>query len=174
MRVAFSGAHRTGKTTLLQAVHARMPHYDSVEEPYRLLEGEGYEFSDPPSVEDFGHQLGRSIETIRASGVNTLLDRCPLDAIAYLQAIDDGFDIAEHLDAIAASMTMLDLVVLVSIEMPDRIDVPSNEDRRLRRRVDRSIQRLLFEDPYGWEVRTLEVAGSLDQRVAQVLRAMER
>ena len=49
MRVAFSGTHRTGKTTLIKAVHSRVSRYDFVEEPYRLLEEEGYEFSDPPS-----------------------------------------------------------------------------------------------------------------------------
>ena len=173
MRVAFSGTHRAGKTSLIEAVHARMPWYEVIGEPYRLLEGEGYEFADPPSAEDFQEQLRRSVAVIEGSGVNTLVDRCPLDFVAYLHAIDASFDVGEHLEAIGTSMGMLDLVVLVPLETPDRITLPSHEDKRLRRRVDRLIQELVLDDPYGLEMQTLEVSGSLDQRVAEVLRRLE-
>ena len=38
MRIAFSGAHRTGKSTLLAGVAERLPGYATVDEPYRLLD----------------------------------------------------------------------------------------------------------------------------------------
>lgn len=176
MRVAFAGTHRTGKTTLLEAVHARLPAYQHIDEPYRWLEDEGHEFSDPPSTEDFERQLRRSIELIAESGGEsggrTLFDRCPLDLVAYLQALDDDFAIDDWLDDLRSSMAMLDLVVLVSIETPDRIAVPSHEDRRLRRRVDDRLQALLLDDPHGFGTEVLEVAGALDHRVAQVMQAL--
>lgn len=172
MRVAFAGTHRTGKTTLLEAVHARLPVYQHVDEPYRWLENEGYEFSDPPSIEDFEHQLRRSIVSIAASGPRTLFDRCPLDLVAYLQAIDEDFAIDDWLDDLRAAMATLDRVVWLSIETPDRIALPSHEDRRLRRRVDGRLQVLLLDDPYGFGTEILEVVGALDHRVAQVLRAL--
>ena len=172
MRIAFAGTHRTGKTTLLEAVHARLSAYDHVDEPYRWLEDEGHEFSDPPSTEDYERQLRRSIDLIAGSGARTLFDRCPLDLVAYLQATDDDFAIADWLDDIRAGMAMLDLVVLVTIETPDRIGVPSHEDRRLRRRVDARLQTLLLDDPHGLDAEVLEVSGALDGRVAQVMRAL--
>lgn len=172
MRVAFAGTHRTGKTTLLEAVHARLPAYQHVDEPYRWLEDEGHEFSDPPSIEDFEHQLRRSIDSIEASGPRTLFDRCPLDLVAYLQAIDEDFAIDDWLDDLRAAMATLDRVVWLSIETPDRIALPSHEDRRLRRRVDGRLQTLLLDDPYGFGTEVLEVAGTLDHRVAQVMRAL--
>jgi predicted ATPase len=172
MRVAFAGTHRTGKTTLLEAVHARLPAYDHVDEPYRWLEDEGHEFSDPPSTEDFERQLRRSFDSIAGSGARTLFDRCPLDLVAYLQATDEDFAIDDWLDEIRSGMAMLDLIVLVSIETPDRIAVPSHEDRRLRRRVDARLQTLLLDDPHGLGAEVLEVAGPLDHRVAQVMRAL--
>lgn len=172
MRVAFAGTHRTGKTTLLEAVHARLPAYQHVEEPYRWLEDEGHEFSDPPSAEDFEHQLWRSIDSIAASGPCTLFDRCPLDLVAYLQVIDEGFAIDDWLDDIRAAMATLDLVVWLSIETPDRIALPSHEDRRLRRRVDGRLQTLLLDDPHGFGTEVLEVAGTLDHRLVQVMRAL--
>ncbi|HEX3475745.1 MAG TPA: AAA family ATPase [Kofleriaceae bacterium] len=172
MRVAFAGTHRTGKTTLLEAVHARLPGYQHVEEPYRWLEDEGHEFSDPPSAEDFERQLRRSIDSIAESGARTLFDRCPLDLVAYLQAIDEDFAVDDWIDDLRAGMAVLDLVVLLSIETPDRIALPSHEDRRLRRRVDGLLQTLLLDDPCGFGTEVLEVAGTLDHRVTQVMRAL--
>ena len=53
MRIAVSGAHRTGKTTLIEELSRALPTYTVVDEPYHLLEEEGYEFEALPSVEDF-------------------------------------------------------------------------------------------------------------------------
>ena len=50
--------------------------------------------------------------------------------------------------------------------------MPEHEDRRLRRRVDERVQRLVLDDPFGFEAEVLEVAGSLDDRIRQVRRAM--
>ena len=172
MRVAFSGAHRTGKTTLIEAVSAVLPAYDVLDEPYRLLEDEGYEFSDPPTREDFECQLRQSLDIIADCAAEVLIDRCPLDFVAYLQALDDGFEIEDWLDDIRACMEMLDLVVVVPIEMPDRIAVASHEDRLLRRRVDERLRALVLDDPHGLGTRTIEVTGTLEERARQVARSM--
>jgi predicted ATPase len=170
VRVAFSGAHRTGKTTLVAAIAELVPMYEVIDEPYRVLEEAGHEFSDPPSVEDFEEQLRTSIELLGDAPADALFDRCPLDFIAYLQALDE--DVDEWIDDVRDAMAQLDLVVVVPIETPDRIAVPAHEDRRLRRRVDEHLQRLALDDPFGFELATLEVSGSLAERVEQVSRAM--
>ena len=172
MRVAFSGAHRTGKTTLVNAIADLVPSYGVIDEPYRVLEESGHEFSDPPGVEDYEQQLRTSVELISAAPADALLDRCPLDFVAYLQAIDDDFVIDDWLDEIREAIARLDLIVVVTIEVPDRIAVPAHEDQRLRRRVDQRLQRLVLDDPFGFEAATLEVSGGLAERVHQVTRAM--
>ena len=53
MRVGISGTHGTGKTTLAQALCAHLPGHVAADEPYYLLEAEGYEFGFPPSPEDY-------------------------------------------------------------------------------------------------------------------------
>ncbi len=172
MRVAFSGAHRTGKTTLVEAIANLVAGYHVVDEPYRVLEEAGYDFADPPSVEDFEQQLRTSIALLADARTDVLFDRCPLDLVGYLQALDDDFELDDWLDDLRDAMARLDLVVVVPIETPDRIAVPDHEDRRLRRRVDERLQRLALDDPFGFEVATLEVSGSLAERVEQVARAM--
>ena len=73
---------------------------------------------------------------------------------------------------IREAMESLDLVVVLSIEAPDRIPLPSHEDRRLRRDVDELLGALVLDDLYGLGVASVEVHGSLDERVRQVMRAL--
>lgn len=173
MRVAFSGAHRTGKTTLVDAISSLVPAYEVIAEPYRVLEEEGYELSDPPTVEDYEQQLRTSLALLAATPADALLDRCPLDIVAYLQAVDDDFDISDWLDEIRDGIAQLDLIVVVPIETPDRIAVPAYEDRRLRRQVDERVQHLALDDPFGFDTATVEVSGALPERVRQVTLAMQ-
>ena len=61
MRIAFSGSHRVGKSTLLEHVAIALPGHTVVDEPYYLLEEDGYEAAEHPTVEDFVAQLERSL-----------------------------------------------------------------------------------------------------------------
>jgi hypothetical protein len=176
MRIAFSGTHRTGKTTLIEAVAAGVTGYEVIEEPYRLLEDEGHEFADPPSVDDFEHQLRRSIESVLASPPNALIDRCPLDLVAYLQ-VARGFDRDAWLDDVRDAMAVLDAVIFVPIEAPDRIAVAAHEDLRWRRAVHAALEALVVDDALGLEleaehIEIAEVTGDLGARVRQVRRVL--
>jgi hypothetical protein len=64
MRVGISGTHGTGKTTLAQALCARLPGHVSADEPYYLLEEQGHEFNVPPSPEDYRALLACSVRSL--------------------------------------------------------------------------------------------------------------
>ena len=64
MRVGISGTHGTGKTTLAGALCARLPGHVMADEPYYLLEEEGYEFGFPPSLEDYRALLACSVRNL--------------------------------------------------------------------------------------------------------------
>jgi len=172
MRIAFSGTHRAGKTTLLEAVASRLPRYRAIEEPYHLLEEEGVEFSDPPAVEDFVRQLERSLHELEEAPANVLFDRCPLDFLAYLRALDEDLDLEESLLRMGEALQSLHLIVVVPIEEPDLILLLPHEDRRLRQRVDESIRTMVLEDSFDLGLRAIEVQGSIEERVRQVMRAV--
>lgn len=171
MRVAFSGSHRVGKTTLLEAVAAELPRYASVDEPYCELEEQGYEHFDPPALEDFEAQLEQSIASLEGSGRDVLFDRCAADVLAYLLTHEDAdeFDLDEHIERVREAMATLDLIVFVPIESPDRIPLPSHEERRFRQRVHKMLEYLLLEDPHDFGVEVLVVEGELRQRLASVM-----
>jgi predicted ATPase len=165
VRIAFSGAHRVGKTTLIERVAEALPGYALVPEPYHLLEDDGYDFADPPSAEDFEAQLERSIVELEEAGACVLFDRCPADLLAYLLAGDH--DINPQLDHCREAIALLDLVVFVPIEEPDRIAVSSHEDLEQRRSVDETLLELLLDDGLAQEI--LPVHGDVTTRLAQVL-----
>jgi predicted ATPase len=165
VRIAFSGAHRVGKTTLIERVAEALPGYALVPEPYHLLEEDGYDFADPPSAEDFEAQLERSIVELEEAGERVLFDRCPADFLAYLRV---GYhDSDPQLEHCREVIGLLDLVVLVPIEQPDRIAVASHEDLEQRRAVDQELFELLLDEGLAEEV--LPVRGDVTTRLAQVL-----
>lgn len=170
MRIAISGTHRVGKTTLAEALAGALPGHVLVPEPYWLLEDDGHEFEEMPSLEDFELQLERSLTSLEAGAAQVIFDRCPLDLVAYLQTHREraAFDIDARLARIRAAMASLDLVVVVPIEAPDRVPVDRSE-ARLRSRVDDALRDLVLDDALDVGVRSIEVRGPVDARLRQVL-----
>jgi predicted ATPase len=175
MRIAFSGTHRVGKSTLLAAVAERLPRHTVVDEPYNLLEEEGYEHNDSPSLEDFEAQLERSLAALEENAADCLFDRCPADVLAYLITHEDAesFDRDAWLERVREAMQSLDLVVFVPIESPDRVPVGAHEDKRLRARVHKQLERMLLDDRFDFGVETVVAEGDLKARLEQVLARVD-
>ena len=175
MRIAVSGTHRAGKTTLVAALAELLPAYEVVGEPYHQLEEEGHEFAEIPSLEDFELQLERSIDCLVDSAENQLFDRCPADLLACLltHRDADGFDVDDWLPRVEAAMQRLDFVVFVPVEDPDLVSIPP-EERRFRRRVDEELRSILVEDRWELGVEVIEVTGPVAARARQVLAQIER
>jgi hypothetical protein len=171
MRIAVSGTHFVGKSTLVEELSVALPEYSTVEEPYYLLEEEGYEFADPPSVEDFELQLERSITSLEEREANVLFDRCPADFLGYLRVHPDAeaFDLEAWLPRVRAAIETLDLIVFVPIEGRDRIPLPRSEDSRFRIQVDEGLNEILLENSLNLNVEVLQATGTPRERLRQVL-----
>jgi predicted ATPase len=96
-------------------------------------------------------------------------DRCPADVLAYL--LVGGHSIEAHIERAREAMSVLDLVVIVPIEEPDRIVVSPHENEEQRRAVDEELYQLLVDEQLAEEV--LVVRGDLRTRVAQVLARID-
>jgi len=171
MRIAISGTHFTGKSTLVEALSEALPQYTIIDEPYHILQEEGYEFAEMPSIEDFELQLERSIESMDERAPNIIFDRCPADILGYLLSHTnvEAFDLAEWLPRIQTAIRKLDLLVFLPIEEPDRIVLPSSQDAAYRQRVDEKLKEIILENLFDFEVDVLEVTGSPKMRVERVL-----
>jgi len=166
MRIAISGSHLVGKTTLAEALAEALPRHELVPEPYCLLEEDGHAFAEMPSIEDFELQLERSIQCVQESGADVVFDRCPLDILGYLvtHRDADAFRLEDWMPRVREAMAKLDLIVFVPIEDPDRVAVP-REQAWLRSDVDRVLKDLVVDDAYGLGIDVIEVAGTPGARL---------
>jgi hypothetical protein len=172
MRIAVSGSHVVGKSTLVADLFARLPAYEVLEEPYYDLLAEGVVFSDTPTAEDFEVQLERSLALMAIhSGPHVLFDRCPVDYLAYLASLGNaGRQALSHwLPLATGALKTLDLVLFVPVERRDRIVTESIEHTGLRKRVHQALERILLEDELGFGLCAIEVTGNPHERVHQVL-----
>jgi thymidylate kinase len=176
MRIAISGTHRSGKSTLVEKLADALPEYLTVDEPYHLLAEEGYDFAEMPSVEDFELQLERSIESLDESEPKVIFDRCPADFLGYLLTHSDVdvFDLERWLPRIRAAMEKLDLIIFLPVEERDRIALPSSEDAELRMQVDEQLKEIFLENSFDFDADVLEVTGSPHERVRRVLAYLHK
>ncbi len=170
MKIAVIGAHRVGKTTLAELVHESLPGYAYLPEPYVEMEETGHLFSETPNVEDFFEQLEYSIDQVSESGDNVIFDRCPLDILAYVRAMNDSMDIGSLYRTVQGVMEGIDLLVFVPIENPDRISCAESDRPELRSRVNEILEDWIGD--FGME--TLEVQGTLPARRDQVINKITK
>jgi cytidylate kinase len=180
MRIAVTGTHGTGKTTLVEDFVAARPGYESVPEPYWLLAQDGMPFADGPTTADLEQQLAQSCRLILdASETDVIFDRSPIDFLAYLDVVAEaeGFEWlppGRLLSQIGKALAALDLLVFVPLQQPDEITV-TIEHPRLRIQVDRRLKAILRRDELGLLAdgpRVLELAGTRTGRVERLVKAL--
>ena len=145
------------------------------DEPYYLLEEEGYEFGFPPSLEDYRALLALSLRSLRPPLLpGVVFDRTPLDYLAYLAAT--GADPSDEASAAALrpAFAGLDLLVIALITPETEQVLPAAEMPGLRSQMNDALLELVYDDPLNaWEdIPVLELTGPLDGRLDAVLAAL--
>ncbi|HEX3249748.1 MAG TPA: AAA family ATPase [Pyrinomonadaceae bacterium] len=158
MRIAVSGTHGVGKSTLIEEFLRVHPEFVHEPEPYEVLvEDYGEEFSAEPCVEDFLRQLEFNLERVgqHEQQENVIYERCPLDFLAYLTALDAN--VPETLrKRISDATQQLDLIVYLPLDDASADD----EFPKLRRAVDQKLSELLNTG----SIVVVEATGSTTQR----------
>jgi predicted ATPase len=92
MRIAVSGTHCCGKTTLVDEFLLAHQEFAHEPEPYAVLQDDhGEVFAAEPSADDFYHQLEFNVSRLRrySSGDRVIYERSPADFLAYLLALNE-------------------------------------------------------------------------------------
>ena len=166
MRIAVVGTHGVGKSTLIEEFLRVHPEFVHEPEPYTtLVEDYGEEFSAEPCVEDFLRQLEFNLERVgqHAATENVIYERCPLDFLAYLNALDAS-NTETLMDRIFEAMQQLDLIVYLPLDDASGAD----EFPKLRKAVDRQLSELLTTA----NVVVVEATGTTAQRLRAVENAL--
>ncbi|SDF28379.1 AAA family ATPase [Epilithonimonas hungarica] len=165
MRIAFTGSHRVGKTTLAEEIADSLPYYEFINEPYLQLEEEGYLFSEIPTLDDYIEQFNFSVEQLQNSGDNVIFDRCPSDLLAYVYAVGKKKNISDLYEEMTTAIAEIDLLIFIPIEKVDLIGCQGSDLPNLRQEVND-----ILEDWIGdFSNEILEVSGTLENRKKQIL-----
>jgi predicted ATPase len=167
MRIAVSGTHGVGKSTLIEQFLRVHPEFVHEPEPYAVLvEDYGEEFSAEPCVEDFLRQLEFNLERVcqHVAGEKVIYERCPLDFLAYLNVLDASSTEALT-ERVSESMRQLDLIVYLPLD-----GAPGDDEfPKLRKAMDQQLSELLAEA----NVTVIEATGSTAQRLRAIENALE-
>lgn len=187
MRIAISGTHCSGKSTLVSDFLAAHRDYVHEPEPWEwLVEVYNESVAEEPDGADFYRQLEVSVERLRTYGRTARLvaERCPLDFLAYLLALDDlGRDrratqlVDEAVELARLGMEHVDLLIVLPLNDADGIEAPESEDPELRDAMNDRLLDLIATNDYdllGTSLRVVEIAGGRKQRLAALERAMAR
>jgi hypothetical protein len=195
MRIAISGSHSLGKSTVVRDWREAHPCYLVEEEPYRALSLNGpYEikFMDKSTKLHNGLQLFYSISRVhRYSSINdnVIFDRCPIDYLAYSQYtaemgktdIDSDF-VLSMVDAVRESLDHLDILAFVpcSMEWPVLIEEDGIRPLNIEYRdsVDLIFKMIYRENLYNLlpalgNLKLIELIGDQTQRLHQIQAAIE-
>jgi hypothetical protein len=195
MRIAVSGSHSLGKSTVVNDWVARHPNFTREEEPYRALGLHGpYQilFRDASTRLHNGIQLYYNISRVHryaTSADDVIFDRAPVDYLAYSQYtadsgctdIDDAF-VASMVPAVTESLDHLDILAFVpkSDAWPVEMEADGIRpiDHDYRDAVDAIFPQTYREGRYGVmqgekRPRLIELVGSREQRLEQLGQAID-
>lgn len=155
MRIAVSGTHFIGKSTLIEDFIKKHPEYKSEIEPYYKLQNEkSMELSLESSRESSLEQLDYSVNQLNecANEKNVIFDRCPVDFIAYAMCSLDQDDIdvndsevSERFSEIKAALNNLDFILFLPITKENSIEY-TEENPIYRQLADKCFKKLYRDD----------------------------
>jgi MoxR-like ATPase len=187
LRVAVSGSHGVGKSTLIAAFLNRHPEYAHEPEAFEVL-GDDIDLTESgaPAPDGLRSLLEYTVYVLqgRAAQTDVVFERSPIDYLAYAAASGSAWPqgekrrfLAEHSPVVRTSIRDLDLVAYLplSATSPAR---RRGEDLRFRRRVDHCLRRALLDDVYELRAadkppRVVELPGASDRQLAALTRLLE-
>jgi len=186
VRIAVSGTHCSGKTTLVEDFVAAHRDYVHEPEPYEwLADLYGESLSETPDASDFHRQLELCVERLRGyeRGARVIAERSPIDFLAYILALGDlrrGGRSAGLIDSAvelaASGMEHVDLLVVLPLVDADGIVAPESEDLDLREAMNGRLLDIVTTDEHRLlgNIRMIEVHGARRLRLASLERVMQQ
>jgi hypothetical protein len=183
MRIAISGSHATGKSTLIAAFLERHPEYRHEPEAYELLADDVQLASDGegPTPEGLDALLRHTLAglAVLEPGTDVIVERSPVDYIAYAAASGRSWSqsvVAAFLQAnvplVRRALGRLDLIALLPVSRA--IEGRPDEDARFRKRVDERLRRALIDDEHDLfgpgAARAVELSPLPARQLAELLR----
>jgi len=185
-RLAVSGSHGTGKSTLIAAFVDLRPEFRYEPEAYEALADDiALTASEGPSPEGLQSLLDYTIAAISGHGpeASVVFERSPVDYLAYAAASRDAWTapvarefLAAAVPAVRSSLRHLDLIALLPVS--HAIGARPEEGERFRKRVDDWLRRALIDDDFDLFderdlPRVVELSPLPARQIAELMRLTE-
>lgn len=176
MRVAISGTHGSGKSTLISDFAMSHREWSVLPDPYEYIDAS----EEAAGAAAFGKQLAVTARWLaRRAAEPQIAERSPLDFLAYLHALDalrrpgDAADLFELNFWVASrAMKNIDLLVLLPLHAGDGIEISPDEDLELREAMNDSLLELADDPDLVGAVPVVEILGSRERRLVQLESAI--
>lgn len=172
MVIVVSGTHASGKSSLIDAFAAAQPQFRILPDPFETLDDYRTDAGAGVFYQQLQVSAARLLE-LRKGPV--IAERGPLDFLAYLDAIEqlgrptrsrDHF--RRGVSLCIEAMKKVDLLVLLTLNSIDRIDVPEDEDPDLRSAMNEALVELADDEDLTGGAEVIEVTGAPDTRLARL------
>ena len=192
MRIAISGSHSLGKSTLVWDWVKQHPQYTREEEPFRALDSEMYDiqFRQESNRLHNGIQMYYNASRVNLySSINdcVIFDRAPVDYIAYSQYtadkkttdIDDAF-VDAMVPRVKETLQRLDLVVFIPMTNRWPVEIEDDGIRPVdlpyRAEVDAIFKQIYRDERFSVmpdknRPKLIELWGSREQRLDRLQQA---
>ena len=187
MRVAVSGTHGVGKSTLIAGFLSRHPLYAHEPEAFEVL-GDDIDLTESgaPTADGLRALLEYTVSALqdRSGHAHVMFERSPVDYLAYAAASGSAWQpgekqafLATHTPIVRTSIGNLDLVAYLPLSLASP-GARRGEDERFRRRVDLWLRRLLLDDVCelfadGRTPRVVELPPIADRQLGELSRLVE-
>lgn len=158
MRIAVSGSHSTGKSTLVAAFLEKRQHYLHEPEAFEVLADEiALTPSEGPEPEGLAALLTYTVAVLSTHrpGASVIFERSPVDYLAYaaasrsMAATERTEFMRLHVPRVRDAVRRLDLIVLLPVSSEGPIASRPGEDESFRDRVDDRLRQALLDDDYA-------------------------
>ena len=185
MRVAVSGSHGTGKSTLIGAFVDRCPQYVYEPEAFETLADDiDLTASGGPSAEGLQALLEYTAATMAGHdpGADVVYERSPVDYLAYAVASRRTWPggsaarfLKTQIPVVRRCLRHLDLIALLPVSATGPAQSREAEGAGFRKRVDERLRRLLIDDDHdlfgdGAGPRVVELSPRPERQLAELLR----
>lgn len=182
MRIAVSGTHFMGKSTLINDFVKVHPEYRVEIEPYyKLQELKDVELSLEPSLESCLEQLDYSIQQLNecSKEQNVIFDRCPVDYIAYAMCAAEqdsvnihDTEVAERFSDVKDALNFLDMIIFLPIIQEHVIEY-TEENAFYRKKADKYFKQLYRDEicdifPRYSHPKIIELWGDRSERIKKL------
>jgi hypothetical protein len=157
VRVAVSGSHSVGKSTLIAGFLSLYPDYAHEPEAFEVL-ADDIELtrSGAPTPDGLLRLLSYTVAAVQshAALARVMFERSPIDYLAYAAASGRAWQPGEaraflraQKPVVRTSIRQLDLIAYLPLSTTEAVR-RRGEDKRFRRRVDAWLRRALLDDEY--------------------------